>query len=160
MRIVVNDIAASEGGALTILESLSNYIRSCDHVNEWIFLLGGDLIPEDTNIRVRVFPKVKGSWLHRLTFDFIVGRREIAALNPDVVLSLQNTLVSGVACPQVVYVHQPIPFQTTKKFSFVRRGERLLAVYQHIIGRVIKKSVSQASHVIVQTEWMRDAILD
>jgi glycosyltransferase involved in cell wall biosynthesis len=160
MRIVVNDIVASSGGALTILESFYRYVREFDEDNEWVLLLGSDLLEESEHIRSVVLPEVKSSWLRRLVFDLIEGRRLIKSLQPDVVFSLQNTYTYGVRCPQVVYVHQPLPFQQAKDFSLWRRDERLLAIYQHVIGAIIKQSIRRADHVIVQTQWMRDAVLD
>ena len=161
MRIVVNDIAASgRGGGLTILESFHQYVRDFDQENEWVFLLGSDLLEESAHIRTVVMPEVKNSWLRRLAFDLFSGRRLMKSLQPDVVFSLQNTYTYGVRCPQVVYVHQPLPFQQSKHFSLWRRDERLLAIYQHVIGAIIKRSIRRADHVIVQTQWMRDAILD
>lgn len=160
MRIIVNDIAASSGGALTILESFYRFVRDFGGDHEWVFLLGSDLLEETENIRTVVLPEVKGSWLRRLAFDLLSGRRLIASLNPDVIFSLQNTYTYGLRCPQVVYVHQPLPFERAKHFSLLRRGERYLAIYQHVIGAVIKQSIRRAAHVIVQTQWMRAAILD
>lgn len=160
MRIVVNAIAASTGGALTILESFGRHVREFGGDHEWVFLLGSDLLEQSDNIRTVVLPSVKRSWLRRLAFDFVTGRRLIASLRPDVVFSLQNTYTYGIECPQVVYVHQPLPFQKARNFSLWRRDERLLAIYQHVIGAVIKQSARHADHVIVQTQWMRDAIVD
>ncbi len=160
MRIVVNDIAASRGGALTILESFHRHVRDANDGNEWVFLLGSDVIEDSANVRTVVLPKVKKSWLARLTFDLFTGRRLINSLRPDVVLSLQNTYTYGLACPQIIYLHQPLPFQQTKVFSLRRREERRLAIYQHLIGAVIKQSIRRADHVIVQTRWVRDAIID
>jgi glycosyltransferase involved in cell wall biosynthesis len=158
MRIVVNDIAASVGGALTILESFHRYVRDFDQDNEWVFLLGSDLLDDSAHIRSVVLPDVKSSWLRRFVFDLISGRRLIAPLKPDVVFSLQNTYTYGLRCPQVVYVHQPLPFQQSKNFSLWRRQERPWAIYQHVIGAIIKQSIRRADHVFVQTEWMREAI--
>lgn len=158
MRIVVNDIAASSGGALTVLKSFYRYVRDFDQGNEWIFLLGGDLLDETSHIRTIVLPEVKNSWLRRLYFDLISGRRLISQLMPDSVLSLQNTYTYGLRCPQIVYVHQSLPFQRSQTFRPWRRDERLLAVYQYFIGAVIKQSIRRSDHVIVQTRWMRDAI--
>jgi len=152
----VNYIAASEGGALTVLESFYRYVRDFDEDNEWVFLLGSDLLEESAHIRSVVLPDVKNSWLRRFSFDLISGRRLIASLKPDAVFSLQNTYTYGVRCPQVVYV----PFQQTMNFSLRRRQERLWAVYQHVMGALIKQSIRRADHVIVQTQWMRDAVLD
>lgn len=162
MRVVVNDIAASGGGgALTILESFHRYVRDFDQDNEWIFLLGSDLLEESgDHIRTIALTQVRNSWLRRLIFDLISGRRLIKSLNPDLIFSLQNTYTYGVGLPQVVYVHQALPFQQTINFSPWRRDERLLAIYQHIIGAIIKQSIRRADHVIVQTRWMRDAVLD
>lgn len=160
MRIVVNDIAASAGGARTVLENFHRFVRESGQNNEWVFLLGSELLDESDGIRTVVLPRVKGSWLRRLAFDVVSGRRLIRSLKPDVVFSLQNTYTYGVGCPQVLYVHQSLPFQRVRRFSVWRRGERRMAVYQHVIGAVIKQSIRRADRVIVQTRWMRDAVLD
>lgn len=158
MRIVVNDIAASKGGALTVLRDFYNCVKENDTENEWIFLLGDRILEETDNIKIMTLPKIKNSRIKKLTFDLFTGKKFMKKLNPDVIFSLQNTAVFGVKVPQIIYLHQSIPFQTTKKFSFFKSSERSLAVYQHFIGRVIKKSVKVCDKVIVQTKWMRDAV--
>ena len=120
-EVVVNDIAASAGGALTVLEGFYRYVRDVDEDNEWVFLLGSDLVEESERIRTVVLPEVKGSWIRRLAFDLVSGRRLVRSLKPDVLFSLQNTYTYGVGCPQVVYVHQSLPFQQAMSFSFLRR---------------------------------------
>src|SRR5665647_1701624 len=154
MRIVVNDIAASGGGGgLALLESFHRYVRDFDDDNEWVFLLCSDLLDEAAHIRTIVLSAVKNNWLKRLAFDLVSGRRLIRSLKPDVVFSMQNTYTYGLRCPQVVYVHQALPFQKSKvNFSLWRRDERLLAIYQHVIGAIIKQSIRRADHVIVQTQ--------
>ncbi len=160
MRIVVNDIAASTGGALTVLKAFYNCIREHDHENEWIFLLGDRLLEETDNIRVRVLKDVKASGFRKMLFDFVTGRRYIRDLQPDVVVSLQNIITFGVKVPQLLYIHQSLPFQRIKKFSFFKPAERKLAVYQHLIGAIIKRSAKKSDQVIVQTEWMRRAVCE
>lgn len=160
MRIVVNDIAASEGGALTILKSFYDFVSQLDDGNEWIFLLGGPVVKATPRIRTIEFPKVKASHLRRLVFDLFTGRRLIRRLRPDVVFSLQNTFTYGLKCPQVIYVHQSLPFQKVKNYSFLRSGERSTALVQHGLGFIIKRSVAAADHTIVQTNWMREAVLE
>ena len=61
VRIVVNDIAASEGGAISILKSLYQYILEADDINEWFFLLSGMYIKETKNVHVLLFKKEKKS---------------------------------------------------------------------------------------------------
>ena len=158
MRIVVNDIAASTGGALTVLCDFYNYIRSREDTNEWIFLIGGDYLKSTQNIQVVILEQVKKSRIKRLRFDYCTGRRFIESLKPDIVFSLQNTIVFGLKCQQIVYVHQPLPFQDIKRFSFFKADERKLAIIQYCIGAIIKRSAVCADKVIVQTEWMREAV--
>ena len=159
MRIVVNDIAASKGGALTVLKDFYNCVRENDTENEWIFLLG-DNIPEETdNIKIITLPQIKNSWFKKLAFDFFTGKKFMDQLKPDVIFSLQNTITFGAKAPQVVYLHQSIPFQSIKRFSFLKRTERTLAIYQHLIGAIIKLSAKKCSKVIVQTKWMQEAVM-
>lgn len=162
MRIVVNNIAASSGGALSILKSFYKYLVESEAAkkNEWIFLLSGDYIEETDHIKVVVLDKVKKSWINRLKFDLYSGKYFIADLCPDVVFSLQNTIIFGLKCPQVLYMHQSIPFQKVKKFSFLKSEERVLAIYQYVIGSLIKKSIKNADKTIVQTNWVRKAIIE
>lgn len=158
MKIVVNDIAADSGGVLSVLKDFYQYIRDNDTENEWYFLVGGEFIQPTDRIHVIELPEVKKNYLKRLSFDFFTGRSMINSLHPDVVFSLQNTITFGVDAPQVVYEHQPLPFQSEKNYSFLKSSERRMAMYQHLIGKVIISSVKHASKVIVQTEWMREAI--
>lgn len=160
MRVVVNDIAASTGGALSILRDFYSYISEYDKENEWIFLLGDNYIEPKDNIKVITLPEIKKSKKKKLVFDFFKGKGYIESLKPDVVFSLQNIITFGLKCPQVVYVHQPLPFQRTRNFSLLNGKERTLAIYQHIIGRIIKKSAKCADKVIVQTKWMKKAVME
>lgn len=160
MRIVVNDIAASSGGALTVLKSFYNYIIENDDENEWIFLLSKMYVKETKNVKVILLEKVKKNWINRLTFDIISGKKIITSLKPDIVFSLQNTITFGLKVPQIVYMHQSLPFQREKKFSFFNSKERTLAVYQYIIGFLIKKSIKKADKIIVQTEWIKKSVIE
>ena len=134
MRIVVNDIAASTGGAMTILKDFYRCVRENDTENEWIFLLGDEYLEETERIKIMTFPHVKRSKIKKLQFDFFKGKKIIEELRPDAVLSLQNVITHGLKVPQLTYVHQSIPFQDVKRFSFLKKRERNVAVYQYIIG--------------------------
>lgn len=158
MRIVVNDIAASKGGALTVLKDFYNCVRENDTENEWIFLLGERILEETDNIKVMTLPAIKNSRIKKLVFDLFTGRKFMKKLQPDVIFSLQNTIVFGMKTPQLIYLHQSIPFQTVKKFSFFKGSERAIAIIQYLIGSVIKKSVKACDKVIVQTKWMKEAV--
>jgi glycosyltransferase involved in cell wall biosynthesis len=156
MRILVVDVAADSGGALTILNQYYG-IFSADTKNEYIFCVSVAPVAPAGNISVERFPWVKKSWFHRLWFDYVVCRRIIKKYRADRIISLQNTLVPAVRLPQTLYLHQPLPF-CTYKFSFFENKK--FWIYQNIIGRLIKKSVRKAEKIIVQTEWMRQALVE
>lgn len=159
MRIVVNNIAASSRGALTILKSFYNYVSEYDNKNKWIFLLGDDYLTKTWNIDVITLPHVKKSGIRKIIFDFITGRKFINKLEPDVVFSMQNIITFGVKVPQIAYIHQSLPYQTMKKFSLFKSEERVSAIYQKIIGRIIDLSAKKADKVIVQSKWMKKAVV-
>lgn len=160
MRIVVNDIAASCGGAMTILKQFYDYVKHNDTKNEWVFLLGDKYLEETDRIKIRCFPDVKKSRIKKVLFDCFYGKRVIHSFDPDVVVSLQNIITFGVKKTQILYVHQSIPFQKEKNFSFLKKEERSLAVIQHIVGIFIKASVKRADKVFVQTKWIQKAVAE
>ena len=159
MRIVVNDIAASSGGAKTVLNDFYQYLVKSNDSNEWFFLLGDIDIKETEKIKVIKFENVKKNKMRKLWFDFVSGKKIIEELKPDVVFSLQNIITFGLKCPQVVYVHQPLPFQNIKRFSFLKKDEFPYAIYQYLIGWIIKQSIKKADLAIVQTDWMRKSVI-
>lgn len=159
MRIVVNDVAASIGGALTILTEFYHYIKTSDDKNEWVFILGDHYLEETETIKIIILPQIKANWIRRLWFDIFSGKHIIRKLNPDVIFSLQNTIIFGLKIPQILYVHQPIPFQNAKNFSFFKKNETMYAIYQHVIGHLIKLSCKKADKIIVQTKWIKRAII-
>lgn len=159
MRIVVINTAASSGGALTILKGFYQYLKENDTSNEWIFFLSDYYIEETDNITVKVFKNSK-SKIHRLKFDNLNGHRLINHYKPNVVFSMQNTTISNLSVPQVLYLHQAIPFQDTKNYTFLKKEEYKLALIQHLLGANIKYGLRRADKIIVQTNWMKEAIIN
>ncbi|WP_166786781.1 glycosyltransferase [Jeotgalibacillus salarius] len=152
MKILVFDVPAERGGALTVLHQF--YQKAIeDTVNEWVFVVSTPQLEEKGHVKVINRPWVKKSWLHRLWFDYLFASRLSKQLKPDEVLSLQNILIPRIKVKQVVYMHQSLPF-AEKKYKL--RENHLLWVYQNLIGRLIFRSIKRADKVIVQTEWMRN----
>lgn len=151
--ILVLDVAADSGGALTVLEEYYDRLRQ-DTQNQYLFCVSLPRFADTDTLRVQRFPWIKRSWLHRLWFEQVTVKRLIRREKPDEVLSLQNTTVRGAHCPQTVYLHQPLPFCGIR-FSLWRQPK--FWVYQHLIGRRICASLREAHEVIVQTQWMKKA---
>ncbi|MCF1619990.1 glycosyltransferase [Tetragenococcus koreensis] len=159
MKIVVNDIAASEGGALTVLQEFYEEIRSSNDSNEWVFLLNDYYLEETGNIKIKLFSEVKNSWFKRLKFELFQGGKIINQLKPDIYFSLQNTATFGINTKQIVYLHQPLPYQNEKNFSFFKKDESKLAIYQKVMGRLYDYMFKKTdAKIIVQTEWMKRAV--
>lgn len=157
MRILVVDVAAESGGALTILNQYYDSFAH-DKDNEYIFCVSVvDGLKPTENISIEKYPWVKKSWFHRLWFDYFYCRKIIKKYNIDRIFSLQNTLVPMTKLPQILYLHQPLPF-CNYKFSFWEHKK--FWIYQNLIGWLIRKSIKKAEKVIVQTEWMKKAIIE
>ncbi|MDK1725890.1 glycosyltransferase [Dellaglioa algida] len=162
MRIVVNDIAASKdsGGAFSILSDFYEDVKKNGNEHEWVFLVAADYFEETDNIKVNSYPEIKKSWLKRLLFDFNYGKKIINQLEPDIYFSIQNTATLGVKAKQYVYLHQALPYQINKNFSFFKKNEIKYAIYQKIIGKIFNFLIKKTkATIIVQTEWMKSALI-
>lgn len=156
MNIVVVDYAASEGGAMTILKEFYEEAKK-DKKNSYVFLLSNNYLKETSNIKIAI-DKTKKIHKNRLLFDLFTGKKIIKQFKPDLVFSLENTIIFGSKYKQIVYIHQSIPFQSEKKFSFLKKEERKYAKIQYLLGFLIKKSAQKADKIIVQTQWMKKSI--
>lgn len=155
MRIVVNDIAASEGGAMSVLKDLYDDVVSNHDNIEWVFLLGNNYLKETENIKICTYPEIKKNWYRRIWFELFAGAKVINNMNPDIYISLQNTATIGVKSAQYVYFHQVIPYQQTVNFHLLRKNESLLWIYQHI-GKRVYNFLFKHTHstIIVQSTWL------
>lgn len=155
LKVCVYDVAASTRGAQTILEGF--YQEAEKNIDiEWIFILSTAQLAEKVNVRVRRYEWIKKTKWHRLWFDNVMMPGVIEEEKPDIVFSLQNTVVKSKGIPQIVYVHQSIPFANIR---FKLLENPLEWFYQNIISNFIFKSINVADKVIVQTNWMKGAIV-
>lgn len=158
MNIMVFDVPAINGGALSVLNDFYNEVaESNDKSINWIFVLSTPTLKETNNIKVLRFPWVKKSWGHRIYFDQFIAPKLVKQYQVDKVFSLQNVTIPHVKCKQILYVHQSLPF-VDYKFTF--KDNKLFWVYQNIIGRNIINSIKKAQRVIVQTGWMKKACVE
>lgn len=155
MKIMVFNVPAESGGALTILQDF--YHEAAEYHGEdieWIFVVSKPNLQEMGNVKVLRYPWVKKSWGYRLFFDNVVAPRLVRKYKVDKVFSLQNMVIPRINCNQTLYVHQPLPFV---EYKFTFKENKLFWVYQNIIGKGIIHSIKKADEVIVQTKWMKDA---
>jgi glycosyltransferase involved in cell wall biosynthesis len=153
-KIMVFDVAAETGGALSVLQDFYDELKNRSDLGDvqFFFVLSTIELPETRNIHVLRFPWVKKGWGHRFFFDHIIAPRLVAQYNIDTVFSLQNLTIPHIRIPQVVFLHQALPF-SEHRFGFFENT--LFWTYQNIIGKMILKSIRNAETVIVQTQWMK-----
>lgn len=156
MNILVVDVAASEGGALTILNQFYNDFL-LDKDNMYYICVSVAELQDAENIKIFRFPWVKKSWFHRLWFELLYVNRLIKSYNINRFFSLQNLFLRNYKCEKWVYMHQSIPFCDVKFKLF---EDPLLWTYQNIIGKLICSSIKSADTVIVQTKWILDACVE
>jgi glycosyltransferase involved in cell wall biosynthesis len=151
MNIMVFDVPAESGGALSVLNDFYNEYKA-NKKNNYIFVVSKPELEETENIKIMRFPWVKKSWLHRLYFDNFIANKLVKEYKTDEVLSLQNIIIPHTDIYQTVYIHNSLPF-VNYRFSITENT--LLWIYQNILSRIIYNSIIKANKVIVQTEWMK-----
>lgn len=154
MNIMVYDVAAESGGAVSILKYFYN-IHKNDKANHYYYMLSVYSLDEVENITVINVPEVKQGWLSRLKFDYFGVRKYLDEYHIDEVLSLQNTIIPCFKGKQIVYEQNALPF-SEYKYRFTE--DRKMWIYQNIIGGFMLRSIKKADQIIVQTEWMKHAI--
>lgn len=155
MKIMVFDVPAESGGALTILNQYYDAAVKDKNI-EWIFVISTPELKEQKDIKILNFPWVKRSWFHRLYFDKFVANKLVKQYKPDEVLSLQNVIIPNINIKQTLYLHQSLPF-IEKRYKITENFKFWL--YQNIISKMIFKSIKKADKVIVQTKWIMDVVV-
>ena len=153
MKIMVFNVPAESGGALTILENFYDEVKHSKEDVEWIFVLSTPEFKETKNIKVLNYKWIKKNWVFRLFFDYFVAPKIVKENSPDKIFSLQNVSIPRTNIKQTIYVHQPLPF-TKVKFKFNKNPK--LWIYQNVIAKSIYRSIKKADKVIVQMNWFAE----
>lgn len=156
--VMILDVHASESGALAILDDLYKQIRAYkDKSVHWIMVVSVPEYQGTKNIVVERYPWVKKSWIHRGFFDAVITRKIVKRYQPDQVFSLQNKGLSFFRGRQLVYLH--LPFVLTDHRFRIRLDGKKLWLYQNVIRRSIFHSLRSIDATIVQTHWMKNALI-
>lgn len=155
MNIMVYDVAAESGGAMSILEYFYE-IHKKNKKNHYYYILSTCQLNDTDNITVINVPNVKKGWIYRLWFDYIGVKKYLKKFEIDEILSLQNTIVPCFKGKQTVYEHNALPFV---EYRFTLKEDKKLWVYQNVIGKIMLSGIKKADRVIVQTDWMKQSII-
>lgn len=161
MKILVFDVPASDGGALSVLQEFFEYINSHEKEHQWIFIVSVDKLNSTSkNVKILKFPETKHNWGKRIYFELFKAKKIIQKEKPDIIFSLQNTALLWTKIPQIIYLHQTLPFIKCKRFSIFKKEERFLAIYRQIFKYLIGWSIKKSSGIIVQTNWVKNAVIE
>ena len=158
MKKVVYYIAARKGGGGETI--LDQYYQKAveDTVNEWWFFVPFDKYKECKHVHIKTAAISSSSLIGRYIKRNLIERTELRQcinhINPDELISLQNSPIAGIKCKQTVYLHQSLQFSPVR-YSFFRKHERSFAFRQHVICRLIRRRIRSADKIVVQTEWMK-----
>jgi glycosyltransferase involved in cell wall biosynthesis len=157
IKIIVFDVPAVSSGALSVLQDFfEDVFNTPNLVYSFIFVVSKPILKSNPNIKVIRFPWIKKSWFHRTFFDLFIAPNLIRKYKVNLVFSLQNTVIPFTNLPQILYVHNSLPF-IDYKFKFYL--DPFLWVYQNLIGVFIYRSIKKSNLVFAQTKWMKEFIL-
>ena len=159
INIVINDVAASYGGALSILKQFLDELSSNSKAKNynWIVFVSNDLVNEYNSDHIKIIKVNVKAWLKRIwwdTFGIKIWLNK-KSIEPNVVISLMSVGFKFINVPQIVYIHQSLPYGEFKDFKLF---EWKLRFYTWGIFKWMKWSIKKDSTIIVQTNWMKDAV--
>lgn len=156
--IVVNNPAAKESGALTILKNFLETIYKNKCKNRFYVFVSLEELKKYEKENVKIIVIGKQNFKQRILWDNFGLKNYLSKnnINPDLFISLQNTGVNlPQKIPQILYYHQPLPI-SEKKWSFTKKAERKYWFYKNIYPVFIKQYLSRIKKVIVQTAWIKE----
>ena len=162
--VFINATAATEGGALTILKQFLEGISIYSNKNIYYYIFCSlEELKIYENKNIEIVSNVKGKkWLDRIKWNlwrlYNWGKKK--DIRADLVISFQNTGVKYYNdIKQLIYLHQSIPFMEEFDWKLLDKNERLLWFYKNIYKKIIKCSLKDNSYIVVQTEWMKNAVI-
>jgi glycosyltransferase involved in cell wall biosynthesis len=153
--VAVSATALTSSGGLTILKQFLEYASERNETFFYVYVNDERKLKPSGNIK---FISVgRFSWLERIYWDWRGLRDKCGSLRIDYVLSLQNTSIN-IENEQIIYLHQPLPF-TNFKFSLFSKADFKFFLYQKFYKFFIFKYCRADTQFVVQTDWMKEAIV-
>lgn len=161
--IFVNNTAAINGGALTVLKQFLEEVKNRkDDSKIYYFFVTVDLKEYECEY-IKIIDNIKGrKMFDRIKWDNfgVKAWAKERNIKPDLIISLQNIAVNFKGIPQIIYLHQSLPYSEYSKWNIFKRDERKLWIYTNIYKHLIHNSIKKDMYVSVQTKWMKDALIE
>ncbi len=158
-KIVIMAHNIREGGPLTILNNILKIIENHKKNNFIIFVYKKKLLNKNKfskNVKIVQIPNYKKNFLRRIYYDFIFFPNFSKNENPDLWISLQDTIPNILAKKKIIYFHTPIGFykMNLKEIFFEPIGFIRSFYYRY----VYKLERYKNSTVIVQQNWIKRSL--
>lgn len=160
MNVVVLATASRIGGALTIYKQFLSHLQA-EIGNDNYYILVHESVPRPAIPNVEYFVLDTTSAGGRIKFDFYQGNRFIKdkGLQPDVIVSLQNTGLFNIITPQIIYYHQSIPLYP-QGWSLFKKEERTLFYYKYIYPFFVKSTHNASTEYVVQIPFIKKRMVE
>jgi len=157
--IIVNDVAASSGGALSILRQFLAELKNNEVAKSyrWIVFVSNDLVNEYNDDHIEIVKVNAKKWRNRIWWETHGISRWLDKhhIRPDVAVSFMSVGFRMLNCSQIIYIHQPLPFGDFREFKIFEMKARF---YTWGVGKWMKWSIKRDSTIVVQTNWMKEAV--
>lgn len=160
-NILVNATSATVGGSLTILNQFIENIDNDLDKNKTYYIF----VPVTSNLKsfdnIVIIPIKAKKYLDRIKWDLFGMKKWCKGSNikPNLIVSLQNTGVLFGKIPQVIYLHQSLPFAKESSWSLLKKDERKMWFYKYLYKIWIDCTIQKNHYIVVQTKWMKDAVI-
>lgn len=157
--IVVHDVPADRGGALAILKQFLEEIKTNEIARNyhWIIFVSNSLVDEFVDNHIEIVKVNVRKWHRRIWWDTLGIKRWIRRnlVDPVIAISLASVGFRCLDIPQLVYIHQSLPYGDFKDFKWFEWKARF---YTWGIGKWMKWSIKRDSTIVVQTNWMKEVV--
>ncbi|MFC6098062.1 glycosyltransferase [Flavobacterium qiangtangense] len=158
--IIISGVNLSEGGPLTVISSVLNFLDQSDYVANYRIIAlvhSKDLFQNLKNIELMAFSEVKSSWFKRLKFEYRDCLELSKELESHLWFSLHDITPNVISVKRAVYCHNASPFHKQNLKVFFQTPLRYLYVkfYKQLYSINIKKN----DFVVVQQKWIKEEFI-
>lgn len=158
--IVVSAVSLAEGGGLTIISSVLEYLDGCEYADQFrIYGLvhSKELFRKFSKIELIEYPHVRLTWLNRIKFEYSECLKISRELDTYLWLSMHDVTPNTEADRRAVYCHNASPFYQQPWQKFFKSPLRYL--YTKYYKELYRINIKKNDFVIVQQQWMREEFL-
>lgn len=157
--VVVSAVNFTTGGPFTILKKFLAATNNKENVS-FIALVHSaeELKVSYPWIKFIEFPEIKGSWLKRLYFEYVVCKKLSKKLNATDWICLHDITANVTTKKRYVYCHNPAPFYKGISLREILM-EPSFFLFKLLYGLIYKINIKKNTAVFVQQFWMKDEFI-